>query len=185
VRRNLAGEPRPIVRVSLEAAPEGVRPAVAPLALFALLKAAQIPGALARVLDIAMGYSNERVQFGRPIAKFQAVQHMLAEAAGHVAAAGVAVDLAAAEPGEALCAAAKARASEAAGRVAALTHQVIGAIGYAREYHLHPLTRRLWSWRDEAGDETFWHAVLARHALSSGAADDLWAWLTHGLRRNR
>jgi acyl-CoA dehydrogenase len=178
-RRNLAGEPREFVVVAAsEAAGTAPSVGVPPLALFALLRAAQMSGALSRVISVASDYSKERTQFGRAIAQFQAIQQMLAEAAGHVAAATMAVDVAALSPGEVTCAAAKIRAGEAAGRVCAIAHQIIGALGYTREYKLHALTRRLWSWRDEAGDEMFWQARLGALAIKGGASDDVWAYVT-------
>jgi acyl-CoA dehydrogenase len=177
-RRSLAGEPREtVIATPLEPAGEAP-PGASPLALLALLRAAQISGALTRVLAITVEYGKERVQFGRPIAGFQAIQQMLATAAGHVAATSVAVDIAAASPSNVTCAAAKIRAGEAAGHVCAIAHQIVGALGYTREYKLHPLTRRLWSWRDEAGDEAFWQDRLATHAFANGAGDDLWAYVT-------
>jgi len=53
----------------------------------AAARAMQITGAMEAILDISVGYANERVAFGRPIGKFQAVQHNLARLAGEVAAA--------------------------------------------------------------------------------------------------
>src|SRR5690606_35162489 len=53
----------------------------------ALARSVQMAGALEAAMDVALRYSGERVQFGRPIAKFQAVQHMLATMAGQVASA--------------------------------------------------------------------------------------------------
>ena len=47
-----------------------------------------------------------------------------------------------------------------------------------REYKLQALTRRLWSWRDEAGDEMFWQARLGVLAIEGGASDDVWAYVT-------
>jgi acyl-CoA dehydrogenase len=56
----------------------------------------QMAGALEAILDIGVRYANERVAFGKPIAKFQAVQHNLARLAGEtataLAAAGSAAD---------------------------------------------------------------------------------------------
>src|SRR5690606_38727066 len=58
----------------------------------ALARSVQMAGALEAAMDVALRYSGERVQFGRPIAKFQAVQHMLATMAGQVASARAAAD---------------------------------------------------------------------------------------------
>ncbi len=143
----------------------------------AAIRTVQIAGALGRILPLCIGYVQTRVQFGRPIGKFQAIQQSMAILAGQCAAAGAAADMAA----EALAGtldpvvigAAKARAGEAASVAAGLAHQVHGAIGFTQEYELHPLTRRLWSWRDEFGNEAEWNAVVGRAALAAGA-DGLW-----------
>ncbi|MFI5011622.1 MAG: acyl-CoA dehydrogenase family protein [Hyphomicrobiales bacterium] len=178
MRRSPAGEPRELIVANSSKGVGKAPPGASPLALLSLFRAAQISGALTQVLEITLRYAKERTQFGRTISNFQAIQQMLAEAAGHAAAAGVAVDIAAASASETTCASAKARAGEAAGRVAATAHQILGALGYTREYHLHTLTRRLWSWRDEAGDDVFWQARLAQHAFANGAANELWAYVT-------
>jgi acyl-CoA dehydrogenase len=57
------------------------------LLMGAAMRAVQMAGALEAVLDLSVAYANDRVAFGRPIAKFQAVQHNLARLAGEVAAA--------------------------------------------------------------------------------------------------
>lgn len=142
----------------------------------AMLRAAQIAGALGRVLGLAIDYGNTRSQFGRPIGKFQAVQHMIAELASEAAAAKAGVQLALraldASPdvaGDAV-AVAKIRASLAAGKAAAIAHQVFGAIGVTEEHVLHYFTRRLWQWRDDAGNEHVWSERLGRAALARGEA---------------
>ena len=117
--------------------------------------------------DLALAYARERQQFGRPIAKFQAVQHNLATLAGEVAAASAAADAAAeacALPAMAVgeVAIAKVRGGEAAGTGAAIAHQVHGAMGFTYEHSLHHATRRLWSWREEFGNEAVWAARLGR-----------------------
>ncbi len=174
---NVAGEPRD--RVDLDGRPADRRalPEALDVAavrrLAALGRAAQLRGALERVLAMTVQYANERKQFGRAIARFQAIQHHLATIAGHVAASGAAVD-AAAESGDPLAlAAAKARASEAAGEVAALAHQVHGAIGFTEEHTLHHWTKRLWAWREEYGNEAHWWAEIGRGRAVAGG-DALW-----------
>jgi acyl-CoA dehydrogenase len=122
----------------------------------------------------------ERRQFGRPIGKFQAVQLMLAEAAGQFAAAAAATDLAAEAyrtPDFVFATAiAKARAGEAAGKIAEICHQTHGAMGFTQEHPLHFATRRLWSWRDEFGNETFWQERIGRLVCDRGGAA-LWPML--------
>jgi alkylation response protein AidB-like acyl-CoA dehydrogenase len=155
------------------------------LRLGALARSAQMVGAMEAALELALLYVNDRVQFGRPIAKFQAIQHQLALCAEQVAAAGVALEAAAEAVGAAsgqsdfAVAAAKIRAGEAAGKVAEITHQVHGAIGFTHEYPLHRLTRRLWSWRDEFGTESDWSIALGRRVAAAGA-DALWPMITAG-----
>ncbi|TSA15794.1 MAG: acyl-CoA dehydrogenase [Betaproteobacteria bacterium] len=184
VEKNLAGEPRaqlafdrsPLLAcAALENAPARLE------AEGALYRSVQMAGALERTLELSLQYANERVQFGRPIAKFQAIQHMLAQLAGQVAAAGAAADAAieasAVAPDEFAIAVAKSRAGEAAGKGAEIAHQVHGAMGYTREHSLHYLTRRLWSWRDEFGNETYWQSRIGRVVAAQGA-DALWPMLT-------
>jgi alkylation response protein AidB-like acyl-CoA dehydrogenase len=119
------------------------------------LAAARIAGAAARVLELSLAHAQQRVQFGRPIGAFQAVQHQLAVMAEQVAAARMASQLAYAAPGAVpdavLAAMAKSVAGEAAGAVAAGGHAVHGAIGITAECDLQLLTRRLLAWRSDGG----------------------------------
>jgi acyl-CoA dehydrogenase len=153
------------------------------LGLGALMRAAQMAGAMEAALELSVRYANDRVQFGRPIGKFQAIQQQLAVLAEEAAATLVAVESASIAIAEArgsagfAVAAAKLRAGEAAGRVAEIAHQVHGAIGFTEEHSLHYLTRRLWSWRDEFGDESWWALALGRRVAASGA-DGLWPMIT-------
>ena len=134
-------------------------------ARFALARAVQLAAALEQVLAWTVQYAGERQQFGRPLGKFQAIQMELAEMAGEVTAVTALTDAAvqALDRGENVvlaAAAAKVRAGAAVEVVARLAHQVHGAIGFTQEHKLHHLTRRLWSWRDEAGSELVWSRVL-------------------------
>ncbi len=168
---NLAGEPRDDVVVS--GPPDRLLPLppeVDGFALMALARAAQLRGAMEQVLAMSLQYASDRVQFGRPLKRFQAIQHYLAEIAGEAAATGAAVDAAAQASNTFGFAAAKARASQAAGTVARLAHQVHGAIGYTAEHDLHHWTKRLWAWRDECGNEAYWWQGLGAHAAQGGGA---------------
>jgi acyl-CoA dehydrogenase len=162
--------------------PDGIDAALV-LRLGALMRAAQMAGAMEAALAISTQYANERVQFGRAIGKFQAIQQQMAVLAEQAASSLVAVENAARavaegrQSAEFACAAAKIRAGEAAGKVAEIAHQVHGAIGFTKEYRLHPVTRRLWSWRDEFGNEAYWARELGRRIAVAGG-DGLWPLIT-------
>ena len=150
----------------------------------ALARATMMSGALERAMDMAVGYAQERVQFGRPISKFQAVQQNLAVLAGQTAAAVAAANLGIEALGKAdaeretfLIAVAKTRVGEAATLACEIAHQVHGAIGFTKEYALQLSTRRMWSWRDEFGSDPEWAARVGSYACANGA-DGLWEMLT-------
>lgn len=184
---NLAGEPRDTIDVDTVLDADAVAPAPAGFdgdalqAAGAAVRTNQIAGALERALQITVDYARTRVQFGQPIGKFQAIQHNLAVFAGQAAAAIAAAELAAEALDTGLdpvvVGAAKARAGEAATIAAAFAHQSHGAIGFTQEFALHPLTRRLWSWRDEFGNEAHWQRLVGRAAFAAGA-DGLWPMIT-------
>ena len=170
----LAGASRPQLYLGAgDVAPAGNNVNLETLRAFgAAMRANQIAGALSRALEITLQYANERVQFGKPIAKFQAIQHNLAMLAAHSAAANAAADMAAEAAANGMkllpIAAAKARCGEAASIGAGIAHQTHGAIGFTREHMLHYFTKRLWSWRDEFGKESDWSLVIGRAAAKAG-----------------
>lgn len=168
-----AGAPWPLAEAMIDAAPE------CPAELWApALATAEIAGLAETVLALTLEWTQTRQQFGKPLSKNQAVQHSLAQMAAETAAAGAAVGLAGlglAGENWALVAAGKARASEAAGVVAALAHQLHGAIGVTAEHRLHLFTRALWQRRDTAGSEHDWHTRLGADVLARGS---LWRLAT-------
>jgi acyl-CoA dehydrogenase len=155
--------------------------------LGALARSLMMVGALESALEQSVRYANERVQFGKPIGKNQAIQQQLALMAGDVAAARMAALAAAADAPSARpidapaarfsIAAAKVRAGEAATRGTGIAHQVHGAIGFTREHALHFATRRLWAWREQFGSDAWWAEELGRAAIAGGAAA-FWPSLT-------
>jgi acyl-CoA dehydrogenase len=181
---NLALEPRDDLALDVRLEPSSVAPAAAGIDMTALrrfgavMRSLAIAGALETVLAMTVDYAQTRVQFGRPIGKFQAIQQNLAILAGQTVAAGAAADIAAdafasgLDPAD--IAAAKARTGEAASIAAGIAHQVHGAIGFTQEHRLHFFTKRLWSWRDEFGNEAEWSQALGRLAAAAGA-DGLWS----------
>jgi alkylation response protein AidB-like acyl-CoA dehydrogenase len=149
--------------------------------LMAFARTAQIAGALDAALALSVSYVNERQQFGRPLGKFQAVQQSLSgfaceAAAANCAAVGAAQALERGDAGFEI-AAAKLRANRAVEVGTTVAHQVHGAIGFTQEYCLHPLTRRLWQWRSEYGNDAYWSKRLGSMVVDAGA-DSFWPGLT-------
>ena len=189
--QDLAGMPRDDVEVDLalteaDAAPlsrsfGGSQSSDVMRGLGALSRSLAMAGAMESILTMSVEYANDRVQFGRPIGKFQAIQQYLATMAGEASASRVAAEMAADSydtPTFALAvAAAKSRTGEAAETIGALAHQVHGAIGYTQEHALHHFTKRIWSWRDEFGSELDWTRDLGRAALTS-PHDTFWHFIT-------
>jgi butyryl-CoA dehydrogenase len=108
---------------------------------------AQAVGIAQGALDEAMAYSRQRVQFGKPISSFQAIQHMLADMATQIEAARALVystarfvdsgarDISRAS---AMC---KLFASDVCMKVATDAVQVFGGYGYMREYPVEKMMR--------------------------------------------
>lgn len=137
----------------------------------AALHAALLAGAMGRVFDMTLAFGNDRVQFGKSIGKFQAIQHQLGVMAEQCAAARMAAECAwqgRSGPTLLQAAIAKARTSEAVGPVASIAHAVHGAIGVTAEYDLQLYTRRLHEWRVAHGSEDHWHPLIGRAVLDAG-----------------
>ena len=151
------------------------------LELAALARAMQMAGAADKVLVTATEYCKQRVQFGRPISTFQAIQHMLAELASYAAATIASAEAASRDADEGglenggsfSIAAAKTQCSDFAHRIAAISHQSMGAMGFTHEHILHHYTRRLWVWRRDFGSESFWGEKIGQSFARAGK-DGLW-----------
>jgi acyl-CoA dehydrogenase len=189
---NLAGEPRTDVvcnDLAIDDAAIGHADGVTPGAFrarAALSRVVAMSGAAEQALSLAVTQAQQREQFGRPLARFQAVQQLLARMAAETAVLVLAGQAAASlfddgrpDEAELAVAAAKAVASEAAGNVAAWGHQVLGAMGFTMEHSLQRSTRRLWAWRDESGNERAHARRLADRALDG----DPWSVVRHGAHR--
>lgn len=140
----------------------------------ALLRAVQIAGALQGALDLCVRYTQERVQFGKPLSKFQAVQHMLAQLANEAVATAAAARTACArvDAGDAglSVAIAKLRAGRAVEKGAMLAHQIHGAIGVTLEYPLSRLTLNMWRWAEQFSDQKYWAVEIGRAAIAMPSA---------------
>ncbi|MFF3002437.1 acyl-CoA dehydrogenase family protein [Kitasatospora sp. NPDC057940] len=183
---NLAEEPRDDLHLAALEIPASHVRRISPELLdearlrAALARAALIAGAAERCVELTVAHTTARTQFGRPLSRFQAVKQeearLIEEAAlvrAAVQAAATPLDTGGAAAHFAV-AAAKTQASASAAEIARIAHQLHGAIGITQLSPLHLATTRLWSWRDEDGNEATWAPALAR----SVTAATLWPALT-------
>jgi acyl-CoA dehydrogenase len=185
---NLAGEPRDTV-IFDGVAPRALAPAAAGVDAAALrqrgalARTASMAGALDRLEELTLEYTAARHQFGKPVGRFQAVQTHLVHGAQQSVIVNVAlaaaVHAAGSGPAPFEIAAAKLLANQAASEATRDAHQAHGAMGMTREYPLHHLSRRLWSWRSEYGDERTWSHMLGATVVAVGA-DRLYPLITGG-----
>ena len=109
--------------------------------------AAQALGVATGALDIAVHYTRERRQFGKPISAFQGIQFMLADMATQVEAARALVYQTAryidsgAKNFSKMSAMSKLYASDVAMKVTTDAVQVLGGYGYMKEYPLEKMMR--------------------------------------------
>lgn len=94
------------------------------------------------MLSLARQHALDRVQFGRPIASFQAVRHRLAETLVAIEGAEATLQAAADQPDDLASLLAKAAAGQAALTTARHCQQVLGGIGFTAEYPLHRHIKR-------------------------------------------
>jgi alkylation response protein AidB-like acyl-CoA dehydrogenase len=127
------------------------------LRLGALARSAETVGAAARILELAVEHARVRVQSGRPIGAFQAIQHDCADVLRDVLASRSLVQEAAWRVTKGLAsgaavALAKAFSTEACLRVARRGHQIMGALGYCEEHPLHLFHKRIIAAGLDCGD---------------------------------
>jgi alkylation response protein AidB-like acyl-CoA dehydrogenase len=148
----------------------------------ALMRAVQITGAMDAAVDLTVRHAAERKQFGRPLAAFQAVQHLAADAAAEAALARAATDAALSQAaatqfaGDGLLfsiAVARSVCGHSGSTVVRNAHQVHGAIGTTREHILHRVTMPILAWTNDFGTVVEWDALLEQAARDAGEAG-LW-----------
>ena len=157
---DLAGQPRESLTFSEARTIDGDNPGVDARILSklgAFLRSVQMSGAMESASTLTRRYVSDRVQFGRPVAQFQAVQQHIVTLAQMASMSTLAVDRTAHAliRGDAdfEVSATKLVVSQNALVSVRAAHQAHGAIGMTREYRLQQLTRRLHAWRSEFGDE--------------------------------
>ncbi|MBX7431469.1 acyl-CoA/acyl-ACP dehydrogenase [Mycobacterium sp. Y57] len=177
---NMIGEPRDTVVVDTSSLP-GVPLAPALLSQLslksALVRSIQVCAALDRALQLCLEHTTTRRQFGRPLSKFQAVQHQVADIAAEAALAHSATEAAVTTAVltdwsgphlEFFVAVARSCAGHAASVVARNAHQVHGAIGTTGEHRLHEFTRAALAWSSEFGSVRHWDETVTEMALWAG-----------------
>jgi alkylation response protein AidB-like acyl-CoA dehydrogenase len=138
------------------------------LQLAAVALAAEQVGGAQRVLDNAVDYAKNRMQFGRPIGSFQAIKHkcadMLLEVESAKSAAYYGAWAAASDDEELALAAslAKSYCSEAYFHCAAENIQIHGGIGFTWEHHAHLYFKRAKSSELLLGDPAYHRELLAQ-----------------------
>lgn len=187
--RNGSGEPRDDLSADVSGiagTPVAERLVVQWQLRAALVRAIQVCGALDRILEMSVAHACERVQFGRPLGKFQAVQNLVADIAAEAALARAATDGALAQAirtdwssdgMEFLVAVARSCVGHAVSVGVRNAHQVHGAIGTTREHRLHEFTAAVLAWRSEYGSVQFWDDKLTDFATAARAAG-LWGLIT-------
>jgi hypothetical protein len=102
----------------------------------------EIAGACRAMLDLAREHALERVQFGRPVASFQAVRHRLAETLVAVEALDATLQAAADDPNATTAALAKVTAGRTLRTVATHCQQVLAGIGFTTDHAFHRYLKR-------------------------------------------
>ncbi|MBI2919187.1 MAG: acyl-CoA/acyl-ACP dehydrogenase [Chloroflexi bacterium] len=133
----------------------------------AIAECARMVGGAQWVLETTVQYAKDRVQFGRPIGSFQAIQHYCANMATDVDGARYIMYEAAwaldkGQPATMEVARAKAWVSDAYRRTCATAHQVHGAIGFTKDHDLQLYTRRAKAAEVRFGDADHFREVVAQ-----------------------
>ena len=156
------------IAVGVEDRLAGGRDALAAaLAAGALARTAEMVGAAQRVLELAVEHAKTRVQGGRTIGSYQAIQHACADlvrdvdvSRGLLYSAAWTLDTGGTAATD--VAMAKAYAGEACLSVARRGHQIFGAIGYCDEHSLHRLHKRILAAGLDCGDASLHLETVAR-----------------------
>jgi alkylation response protein AidB-like acyl-CoA dehydrogenase len=150
----------------------GFRTAMATLNHTRVTIAAQAVGVAQGALDHALGYVQERRQFGRPIADLQGLQFMLADMGMRIEAARQLTYAAAGRSERAdsdlafFGAAAKCFASDVAMQVTTDAVQVLGGYGYTRDYPVERMMRDAKVTQIYEGTNQVQRVVIARQLLA-------------------
>ena len=151
---------------------EGWRIAMSSLNMSKAAAGAQAVGIAQGALDYAIHYANERTQFGKPIASFQAIQFMIADMASQIEAARALVYETAArldahlEDIEKLAAIAKCYASDIAMKATTDAVQILGGYGYMKDYPVERMMRDAKVTQINEGANQIQRLMIARQLLN-------------------
>ena len=127
----------------------------------------ELVGASRAMLALARDHAVDRIQFGVPIASFQAVRHRLAESLVAVEAADAAVGAAWTDSTPLSATMAKAVAGHSARTVARHAQQVLAGVGFTTEHPLHHHVRRTFVLDALLGDSRRLTIQLGEHLLET------------------
>jgi alkylation response protein AidB-like acyl-CoA dehydrogenase len=130
-------------------------------------KCAEMAGGARKAMKLTMDYAKKRVQFGRPITKFQAIQHHAADMLTYLDTARLMAYKTCWAIGQggdctrqaAIC---KAWVGEAYGNLVSLGHQILGGYGFMEEVDMQFFFRRAKAGDMMFGDSTFQCEIVAR-----------------------
>ena len=130
-------------------------------------KCAEMVGGAQAVLEMAVNHAKERVQFGRPIGSFQAIQHHCANMVTDISGARLVTYKAAwlvseGLPASKVVAIAKVQTGRAYQRATILGHQIFGAVGFCIDHDMHLYYRRAKTGEVFLGDSDFYLEKVAQ-----------------------
>jgi hypothetical protein len=127
----------------------------------------ELVGASRKALTLAREHALDRIQFGQPIARFQAVRHRLAETLVAIETASAVLDAAWLDRSPAIAAMAKATAGRSGRTVARHCQQVLAGIGFTTEHDLHRYVRRIFLLDQLFGSHTTLTKRLGEECLAT------------------
>ncbi len=128
----------------------------------------EMVGASRRMLELACDHARERIQFGRPIATFQAVRYRLAETLVGIDQAAAMLDAAWLDRAPQTAGMAKAAAGRGARLAARHCQQVLAGIGFTVEHPFHRYVRRIMVLEQLLGATRSLTRELGSEILTSG-----------------
>jgi alkylation response protein AidB-like acyl-CoA dehydrogenase len=127
-------------------------------------------GGSEKIHEMATAFAKERVQFGRPIGSFQAIQHYLAQTITEITGADTTTLYAAwtldeGLPAREIVAKAKVLAGDTFKQASAIGSQIFGGIGFDEDMDTTLFLRRAKQYQLSMGHSGYWEEILAEQIL--------------------